>query len=76
MGVWYPRLLCSQPDLVELELNSVPIYMATSHGTYSRSQHLIHIVTGMPHAIYLFLAMLCWECDAFNPVKMSEALYA
>ena len=50
--------------------------MATSDGTSSRSQRLIHIVTGMPHAMYLLLAMLCWECDAFNPVKMSEALYA
>ena len=50
------------------------IYMATSCGTSSlRSQHLIHIVTGMPHAMYSLLAMLCWEPDAFNSAKMSEA---
>ena len=54
--------------------NSLPIYMATSCGTSSlRSQHLIHIVTGMPHAMYSILAMLCWEPDAFNSAKMSEA---
>ena len=51
----------------------MPNSMAMSHGTSSlRSQCQIYIVNGMPHAMYLFLDMLCWEPNAFNSAKMSE----